>query len=214
MLLGEILKVAVESIRVNKLRSFLTMLGIIIGIAAVITMVALGEGAQRAVQDRIAGLGANVLTVRPGQNFFGGVDRGQARLTTKDAEAIVAGARSIRAVAPALARTRSTPSKLPGPAVSTGTSVPRNRTVRPAERVRRLSVSPPDTSLRSDVRPAEATRTPTTRAPDDAEGAVGVQHAEQGESWVIALAGAFVRLQGGSDGPWSEARARIPEMAV
>ncbi|MBW3552172.1 MAG: ABC transporter permease [Gemmatimonadetes bacterium] len=104
MLLGEILKVAVESIRVNKLRSFLTMLGIIIGIAAVIAMVALGEGAQRAVQDRIAGLGANVLTVRPGQNFFGGVDRGSARLTTKDAEAIVAGTRSVRAVAPEMER--------------------------------------------------------------------------------------------------------------
>lgn len=104
MLLGEILKVAVESIRVNKLRSFLTMLGIIIGIAAVITMVALGEGAQRAVQDRIAGLGANVLTVRPGQSFFGGVDRGSARLTTKDAEAIVARAGSVRAVAPEMER--------------------------------------------------------------------------------------------------------------
>ena len=104
MLLGEILKVAVESIRVNKLRSFLTMLGIIIGIAAVITMVALGEGAQRAVQDRIAGLGANVLTVRPGQSFFGGVDRGSARLTTQDAEAIVANAAAIRAVAPEMER--------------------------------------------------------------------------------------------------------------
>jgi hypothetical protein len=81
MLLTEILKVAIESIRVNKLRSFLTMLGIIIGIAAVITMVALGEGAQRSVQERIEGLGTNVLTVRPGQQFFGGVDRGSARLT-------------------------------------------------------------------------------------------------------------------------------------
>lgn len=104
MLLGEILKVAVESIRVNKLRSFLTMLGIIIGIAAVITMVALGEGAQRAVQERIAGLGANVLTVRPGQSFFGGVDRGSARLTSKDAEAIAAGAESVRAVSPEMER--------------------------------------------------------------------------------------------------------------
>lgn len=67
MLLGEILKVAMESIRVNKLRSFLTMLGIIIGIGAVITMVALGEGAQRQVAERLEGLGSNVLTVRPGQ---------------------------------------------------------------------------------------------------------------------------------------------------
>ena len=66
------------------------MLGIIIGIAAVIAMVALGEGAQRSVQARLAGLGANVLTVRPGQGFSGGIGRGQARLTTEDAEALAA----------------------------------------------------------------------------------------------------------------------------
>ena len=78
MLITEIFRVALEAIRANKLRSFLTMLGIIIGIAAVITMVALGEGAQRAVQARLQGLGVNVLTVRPGQEFFGGVDRGDA----------------------------------------------------------------------------------------------------------------------------------------
>jgi putative ABC transport system permease protein len=104
MLIGEILKVAIESIRVNKLRSFLTMLGIIIGIAAVITMVALGEGAQRAVQERIEGLGTNVLTVRPGQQFFGGVDRGSARLTASDATAIMAEARHIRAASPEMER--------------------------------------------------------------------------------------------------------------
>jgi putative ABC transport system permease protein len=104
MLLTEILKVAIESIRVNKLRSFLTMLGIIIGIAAVITMVALGEGAQRSVQERIEGLGTNVLTVRPGQQFFGGVDRGSARLTAADAAAIAAEAGSIRAVSPEMER--------------------------------------------------------------------------------------------------------------
>jgi putative ABC transport system permease protein len=104
MLLGEILKVAIESIRVNKLRSFLTMLGIIIGIAAVITMVALGEGAQRSVQERIAGLGTHVLTVRPGQHFFGGVDRGSARLTSSDAAAIMAESRNVKAVSPEMER--------------------------------------------------------------------------------------------------------------
>jgi putative ABC transport system permease protein len=104
MLLGEILKVAIESIRVNKLRSFLTMLGIIIGIAAVITMVALGEGAQRSVQERIQGLGTNVLTVRPGAQFFGGVDRGSARLTAADATAILAEARNVKAVSPEMER--------------------------------------------------------------------------------------------------------------
>ena len=104
MLIAEILKVALESIRVNKLRSFLTMLGIIIGIAAVITMVALGEGAQRAVEERLEGLGTNVLTVRPGQNMWGGVDRGSARLTTKDADAIAIGAQNVKAVSPELER--------------------------------------------------------------------------------------------------------------
>src|SRR5690606_11330228 len=77
MLIGETLRVAVGAIRANKMRSFLTMLGIIIGIAAVITMIALGEGAQRAVESRLAQLGTNVLTVRPGQEFFGGIDRGR-----------------------------------------------------------------------------------------------------------------------------------------
>jgi putative ABC transport system permease protein len=104
MLLAEILKVALESIRVNKLRSFLTMLGIIIGIAAVITMVALGEGAQRQVAERLEGLGTNVLTVRPGQQMWGGVDRGSARLTASDAEAILLSASNVKAVSPELER--------------------------------------------------------------------------------------------------------------
>ena len=104
MLLGEILKVSLESIRVNKLRSFLTMLGIVIGIAAVITMVALGEGAQQRVQEQLQGLGTNLLTVRPGQRMWGGVDRGSSRLTADDAEAIKAGAPNVRAVSPELER--------------------------------------------------------------------------------------------------------------
>ena len=108
MLLAEILKVALESIRVNKLRSFLTMLGIIIGIGAVITMVALGEGAQRQVQERLEGLGTNVLTVRPGQRMWGGVDRGSAALTADDAEAILAEATSVKAVSPELERRQQT----------------------------------------------------------------------------------------------------------
>jgi putative ABC transport system permease protein len=90
MTLVELLRVAFTAIAANKLRSLLTMLGIIIGIAAVIAMVALGEGAQRSVQARLAGLGANVLTVRPGQAFQGGLGRGQARLTVEDAEALAA----------------------------------------------------------------------------------------------------------------------------
>jgi putative ABC transport system permease protein len=104
MLFGEIIRVALGAIAANKMRSFLTMLGIIIGIAAVITMVALGEGAQRDVQQRLQAMGTNVLTVRPGQAMFGGVDRGDARLTSKDATALMAEPRFVRAVAPEMER--------------------------------------------------------------------------------------------------------------
>ncbi len=104
MLWGEILRVAIASIRANKLRSFLTMLGIIIGIAAVIAMVALGEGAQRSVQERLSQLGTNVLTVRPGQGFMGGVDRGDAKLTTQDAEGLVRAPVYVQRVAPEMQR--------------------------------------------------------------------------------------------------------------
>jgi putative ABC transport system permease protein len=100
MLTFEILWVAFDAIIANKLRSLLTMLGVVIGIAAVITMVALGEGAQRSVEERLKTLGANVLTVRPGQTFAGGLGRGQAMLSVKDAEALRANPQHIQAVAP------------------------------------------------------------------------------------------------------------------
>ena len=104
LVFGEVVSVAAGAIRANKLRSFLTMLGIIIGIAAVITMVSLGEGAQRSVQERLANLGTNVLTIRPGQSFFGGVDRGDAALTADDSEALLAAGGGIVAVAPEMER--------------------------------------------------------------------------------------------------------------
>src|SRR5262249_12988318 len=59
----EILSVALGALRANKLRSFLTMLGVVIGVAAVIAMVALGNGAQESVKERIASLGTTLLTV-------------------------------------------------------------------------------------------------------------------------------------------------------
>ena len=74
MLIGEIIRVALGALRANKLRSLLTMLGIVIGVAAVIAMVALGNGAQKAVKDRISSLGTTLLTVMPGQQRgMGGV---------------------------------------------------------------------------------------------------------------------------------------------
>jgi len=63
----ETFAVALEALRSNKLRSLLTMLGIVIGVSAVIAMVALGRGAQQSVKDRIASLGTTMLTVVPGQ---------------------------------------------------------------------------------------------------------------------------------------------------
>ena len=104
MLVTEIFRVALEAIRANKLRSFLTALGIIIGIAAVITMVALGEGAQRTVQARLQSLGVNTLTVRPGQEFWGGVDRGDAKLVAKDARALERSGGAILDVTPEMQR--------------------------------------------------------------------------------------------------------------
>ena len=98
----EILRVAFDAVLANRLRSLLTMLGVIIGIAAVIAMMALGEGAQRSVEERLMRLGANVVTVRPGQGSFGGV-RGQASLTVDDAEALIADPKAILRVAPEMA---------------------------------------------------------------------------------------------------------------
>src|SRR2546426_8097672 len=103
MLLGEIIVVALEALRANKLRSLLTMLGIIIGVGAVITMIALGSGAQKSVQDRIQALGPTLLSVYPGQSFMRGVASGQrVSLTLDDDTALANNARYVSAVVPEL----------------------------------------------------------------------------------------------------------------
>ncbi len=84
----ETILVALAAIRANALRSVLTTLGIVIGVGAVIAMVALGEGAQRRIQSQIERMGTNVLTVRPGQGFFRGVASGNRRLDEDDAYAL------------------------------------------------------------------------------------------------------------------------------
>jgi putative ABC transport system permease protein len=86
-----LIKVAAQSILRNKLRTFLTMLGIVIGVAAVIVMVAVGYGAQASIQSQIASLGTNMIMVMPGASMQGGVNRGAGtfnRLTIADAEKI------------------------------------------------------------------------------------------------------------------------------
>ncbi len=100
--LWETFRGSLDALWANTLRSLLTMLGVIIGIAAVIAMMALGEGAQRSVEERLRSLGTNVLTVRPGQMFMGGVSRGQSPLTVKEADALVERAPSLAAVSPEL----------------------------------------------------------------------------------------------------------------
>ncbi|HET9799567.1 MAG TPA: ABC transporter permease [Gemmatimonadaceae bacterium] len=102
MLLGEIIRVALGALRANKLRSLLTMLGIVIGVAAVIAVVALGTGAQSAVKERISSLGTTLLTIIPGQQRgMGGVSFDQTmKLTMDDAHAIEDRAPSITAVQP------------------------------------------------------------------------------------------------------------------
>ena len=85
----EIVLVALGALRANKMRSFLTMLGIVIGVAAVIAMVAIGKGAQNSISERIAGLGTTLLTVRPGaRRGFGVATENQEKLTIEDAEAL------------------------------------------------------------------------------------------------------------------------------
>ncbi|TVP74923.1 MAG: FtsX-like permease family protein [Gemmatimonadales bacterium] len=102
----EIIFVALAAIRANLMRSILTTLGIVIGVGAVITMVALGEGAQQQVEDQIQRMGTDVLTIRPQQvRGVGGVASGeQARLYTSDAEALMEDAGELLIVAPEISQ--------------------------------------------------------------------------------------------------------------
>ncbi|TMQ51229.1 MAG: FtsX-like permease family protein [Candidatus Eisenbacteria bacterium] len=103
----ETLAVALEALRANKLRSFLTMLGIVIGVAAVIAMVALGRGAQQSVKERIASLGTTLLTVTPGQARgpgFVASSSDRAPLMMDDSDAIDERATFVTAVQPEISR--------------------------------------------------------------------------------------------------------------
>ena len=86
------LSIAMRALRVNKMRSILTMLGIVIGVAAVIAMIAIGGGAQQRLQEQIASLGSNLLIVVPGSIIQSGARLGAGNaqtLTEQDARAIV-----------------------------------------------------------------------------------------------------------------------------
>ena len=97
------LKIALNSLKVNKMRSALTSLGIIIGVAAVIIMLAIGEGANKQVQSNMESMGSNLLTIRSATAKSGGVSMGSGSkptLSIKDSESIKKTARGIEAVAP------------------------------------------------------------------------------------------------------------------
>ncbi|HBZ01455.1 MAG TPA: multidrug ABC transporter substrate-binding protein, partial [candidate division Zixibacteria bacterium] len=84
----QILRVAYRALGKNKMRSGLTMLGIIIGVAAVIAMVGIGQGAKQMINDQISSLGENLLNIFPGSQSSGGVRFGagtQVTLTEEDA---------------------------------------------------------------------------------------------------------------------------------
>jgi putative ABC transport system permease protein len=99
------LKVALRALQRNKLRSFLTTLGMMIGVAAVIAMVAIGEGAASKVEAQFAAMGSNLLILAPGSTSSGGVRGGagtQATLTWDDLRAIREELSSVKAAAPVL----------------------------------------------------------------------------------------------------------------
>jgi putative ABC transport system permease protein len=97
------LRVALNALRVNKLRSMLTMLGIIIGVGAVITMIAVGAGAQARVEEQIKSLGSNLMMITPGSTTASGVRLGSGanqNLTEDDAFAIVREIPEVQVAAP------------------------------------------------------------------------------------------------------------------
>ncbi|MDP6653140.1 MAG: ABC transporter permease [Gammaproteobacteria bacterium] len=96
--------VALQSIRANLFRGFLTMLGIIIGVGSVIAMVALGTGAQHAMDDQINSLGASVLTIRSGRSSHRGVNRNNVTLTLNDAEMLTTDLSTVTDITPETAR--------------------------------------------------------------------------------------------------------------
>ncbi|HEV8412759.1 MAG TPA: ABC transporter permease [Bryobacteraceae bacterium] len=96
------LKIAFKALRTNKMRSALTMLGMVVGVGAVIAMVAVGQGASERVQNQIESLGSNLIVVQPGWNNTGGVRNGfgnSVTLTRDDADAIASELPSVAHVA-------------------------------------------------------------------------------------------------------------------
>lgn len=103
---SNLFKIAMRAIAANKLRSFLTMLGIIIGVASVIAMMAIGQGSKKSIQANIAEMGSNMIMVRPGQDKGpGGAQQDASDMQTlklKDYEALKEQAKYLSAISPSV----------------------------------------------------------------------------------------------------------------
>lgn len=105
MNLANLFKIAVRALANNKLRGFLTMLGIIIGVASVITMLAIGQGSKKSIQAEISEMGSNMIIIQPGGDMRGGVRQSADNMETlklKDYEDIVNETRYVSAVSPSV----------------------------------------------------------------------------------------------------------------
>src|ERR1044071_785844 len=107
MKLFNLIRIALRALQRNKLRAFLTMLGIIIGVGAVIAMVAIGQGSKKSIQDQLSTMGSNMLTIRPNSNQTPGggarIDASSVQsLTLEDVKAMQNEAQYINAVSPAV----------------------------------------------------------------------------------------------------------------
>src|SRR6478672_5460076 len=103
MSLVESVRIALRALAANRLRALLTMLGMMIGVAAVISLMSVGRGAQVAVTAQIQGLGTNLLFIRPGSTQQGGVRSGQGGVQTlslDDAQAVATELDTVAGVAP------------------------------------------------------------------------------------------------------------------
>lgn len=103
MSLSNLFKIALRAIAANKLRSFLTMLGIIIGVASVITMLAIGQGNKRSIRRQISEMGSNMIMIMPGQDMRGGVRMNASEMETlklTDYQALRDQCRYVSAISP------------------------------------------------------------------------------------------------------------------
>jgi putative ABC transport system permease protein len=98
-----LIKIALNALLRNKMRAFLTMLGVIIGVGSVITMLAIGQGSKKSIQDQVSSMGSNMLFIMPGRQQMGGVQMGNTSsksLTLNDIESIRTQSTAISKVSP------------------------------------------------------------------------------------------------------------------